>query len=76
MGEAKRRKELGLAPRKIDNDKIRRSLGLPPKQIDKEKLKQNVKSTFIKYPFIRYIFYGSSIIFLISGVVKIFQYYK
>tara|TARA_Y100000589_G_scaffold326693_1_gene366958 strand:- start:1475 stop:1705 length:231 start_codon:yes stop_codon:yes gene_type:complete len=76
MGEAKRRKDLGLPPRKIDEDKLRREKGLPPKEIDKEKLKKNIKLTFSKYPFIPIIFYGLAIIVLIIGVLKIVNFYR
>ena len=76
MGEAKRRKSLGLPPRKIDEEKRRKDLGLPPKEIDKEKLKKSIKSTFNKFPYIPIIFYGASLAFLIFGIIKIFDYYK
>ncbi len=76
MGEAKRRRNLGLAPRKIDEAKKRKELGLPPKEIDKEELKKNIKSTFSNYPFIPFIFYSAALIVLIFGVIKIINYYK
>tara|TARA_Y100001978_G_C23468457_1_gene325808 strand:+ start:104 stop:334 length:231 start_codon:yes stop_codon:yes gene_type:complete len=76
MGEAKRRKKLGLPPRKIDENKSRKKMGLPPKEIDKEELKKNVKLTLNKYPFIPFIFYGSAVFILILGTIKIINYYK
>ncbi len=76
MGEAKRRKSLGLPPRKVDEAKRRKELGLPPKEIDKEKLKKSIKSTFNKFPFLPILFYGASLVVLIVGIIKIFNYYR
>ncbi len=76
MGEAKRRKKLGLPPRKLDENKFREEIGLPPKEIDKEEIKKNVKSAFSKYPFIPFIFYLSGIFVLILGIIKIINLYK
>tara|TARA_Y100001970_G_scaffold293708_1_gene442539 strand:- start:1163 stop:1393 length:231 start_codon:yes stop_codon:yes gene_type:complete len=76
MGEAKRRKELGLPPKQINEAKRRKELGLPPKQIDKEQIKKNVRSTLTKYPFIPFIFYGAALIILVVGVFAVINYYK
>ena len=67
MGEAKRRKELGIPPRE-------KPLVLP--KIDKESIKKNVKSTLYKYPIIPLIFYASAILVLIGGVVYVIKFYK
>ena len=76
MGEAKRRKTLGLPPRKIDEEKRRKQLGLPPKEIDKEKLKKRIKSTFNRFPYISIFFYIASLAFIIFGIIKISDFYK
>ena len=67
MGEAKRRKELGIPPRE-------KPLELP--KLDKESIKKKVKSTLYKYPIIPFIFYGSAIMVLIGGVVYVIKFYK
>ena len=67
MGEAKRRKELGIPPRE-------KPLVLP--KIDKESIKKNVKSTLYKYPIIPLIFYAAAILVLIGGVVYVIKFYK
>ena len=67
MGEAKRRKELGIPPRE-------KPLVLP--KIDKESIKKNVKSTLYKYPIIPLIFYASAILVLIGGVIYVIKFYK
>ena len=76
MGEAKRRKKLGLPPRNIDENKRRKNLGLPPKEIDKENLKQNIRTTFKKFPIIPYTFYAAALAIFILGIFKVFSYYK
>ena len=60
MGEAKRRKELGI-PRR---DK---PIELPT--LDKESIQKNVRSTLYKYPIIPFLFYSVGILILILGVV-------
>jgi len=67
MGEAKRRKDLGLPPRK-------KELELPI--FNKEKVKQKVRNTLYKYPLIPFIFYGVAIIVLFVGVFSVIKYYK
>ena len=69
MGEAKRRKNLGISPRK-KNDEIK----LP--QLDKKAIQQKVRSTLYKYPIIPFLFYGTAIIILIGGVFYVFQSFK
>ena len=67
MGEAKRRKELGLSPRQ-------KQIELP--KINKDEIKRKVRLTLYKYPIIPYIFYGSAILILIVGIIFAFQFYK
>ncbi len=66
MGEAKRRKELGLPPRE-------KEFSMP--KLNKEEVKQKVRNTLYKYPIIPYVFYGLAIIILIVGVVSAIKYY-
>ena len=61
MGEAKRRKNLGISPREQTDD-----LKLP--QLDKKALQQKVRSTLYKYPIIPFLFYGAAIVILIGGL--------
>tara|TARA_B100000073_G_C23462220_1_gene463870 strand:- start:373 stop:576 length:204 start_codon:yes stop_codon:yes gene_type:complete len=67
MGEAKRRKELGITPRK-------KELEIP--KFDKKKIKRQVRETLYKYPIIPFIFYGLGIIILIFGILGIINFYK
>ena len=67
MGEAKRRKELGLPPREKD-------FFLP--EFNKEKVKQKVRNTLYKYPIIPYLFYGLAIVILLVGVFSVIKYYR
>ena len=67
MGEAKRRKELGLPPR---------NGGFSPPSFDKKKLKKKVRDTLYKYPVIPFIFYGLAIINLVLGVFGVLKFYK
>ena len=67
MGEAKRRKDLGLLPREKD-------FVLP--KFNKEEVKQKVRNTLYKYPIIPYVFYGVAIIILFVGVLSVIKYYK
>ena len=69
MGEAKRRKNLGIPPRK-KTDEIK----LP--QIDKKAIQQGVRSKLYKYPIIPFLFYGAGIVILIGGVFYIFKSFK
>ena len=67
MGEAKRRKELGLPPRE-------KPIKLP--KLDKESIKKKVKATLYKYPIIPFLFYGAAILVLIGGVIYVIKFYK
>ena len=51
MGEAKRRKELGLPPRK-------RQVELNFPVLDKENIQKNVRSFLYKNPIVPFVFYG------------------
>ena len=66
MGEAKRRKNLGIPPKK-KNENIK----LPT--LDKKAIQQKVRSTLYKYPIIPFIFYGAAILILIGGVFFVFK---
>ena len=66
MGEAKRRKILGISPRKKNED-----INLP--QLDKKDLQQKVRATLYKYPIIPFLFYGVAILILIGGLFYIFK---
>ena len=67
MGEAKRRKALGLSPRE-------KPLNLP--EFDKESIQKKVRATLYKYPIIPFLFYGVLITTLIVGIVFVFKFYK
>ena len=67
MGEAKRRKDLGLPSRE-------KQFVLP--EFNKEKVKQKVRNTLYKYPIIPYAFYSLAIIILLVGVYSVIKYYK
>ena len=69
MGEAKRRKYLGIPPREKSED-----INLP--QLDKKAIQQKVRSTLYKYPIIPFLFYGSAIVILIGGLLYVFQSFK
>ena len=61
MGEAKRRKNLGITPReKIENIKL--------PQFDKKALQQKVRSTLYENPIIPFLFYGVVIVILIGSL--------
>ena len=69
MGEAKRRKNLGIPPReKTENIKL--------PTLDKKAVQQKVRSTLYKYPIIPFIFFGAGIVILIGGVFYIFKSFK
>ena len=67
MGEAKRRKELGIPPRE-------KALEIKMPQLDKKSIQRKVKSTLYKYPIIPYIFYGSAILILVGGMYFIIKH--
>ena len=66
MGEAKRRKNLGIQPREKTED-----MKLP--QLDKKAIQQKVRSTLYKYPIIPLLFYGAAILILIGGLFYVFK---
>ena len=66
MGEAKRRKNLGIPPREKTED-----INLP--QLDKKVIQQKVRSTIYKSPIIPFLFYGASILILIGGLFFVFK---
>ena len=67
MGEAKRRKDLGLPPREKEID-------FP--EFNREKIQQKVRNALYKYPIIPFVFYGVAIVILIVGVFSVIKYYK
>ena len=67
MGEAKRRKELGVSPRE-------KPVNLP--EFDKESIQKKVRATLYKYPIIPFLFYGVLITTLIVGIVFVFKFNK
>ena len=69
MGEAKRRKNLGIPPRVTTED-----INFP--QLDKKAIQQKVRSTLYKYPLIPFLFYGAAIVILIGGLFYVFQSFK
>ena len=66
MGEAKRRKNLGIPPREKTEE-----IKLP--QLDKKVLQQKVRSTLYQYPIIPFLFYGAAIFILIGGLFYVFK---
>jgi len=69
MGEAKRRKNLGISPRKKTKD-----INLP--QLDKKVIQEGVRSTLYKYPIIPFLFYLAAIVILIGGLFYIFKLFN
>ena len=69
MGEAKRRKNLGIPPR----EKIK-EIKLP--QLDKKAIQQTVRSILYKFPIIPFLFYGAAILVLIGGLFYVLKYFK
>ena len=69
MGEAKRRKSLGIPPREKAED-----IKFP--QLDKTAIQQKVRSTLYKYPIIPFLFYGAAILILIGGLFYFIQSFK
>ena len=66
MGEAKRRKNLGIPPREKN-----KNINLP--QLDKKAIQQKVRATLYKYPIIPFLFYGAAIFILIVGLFFVFK---
>ena len=69
MGEAKRRKNLGIPPR----EKIQ-EIKLPT--LDKKAIQKKVRSTLYQYPIIPFLFYGAAILILIGGLFFVFKSFK
>ena len=69
MGEAKRRKNLGIPPREKAKD-----INFP--QLDKKAIQQKVRSTLYKYPIIPFLFYGVATLILIGGLFFVFKSYS
>ena len=69
MGEAKRRKELGLPPREKPID-----TKLP--SLNKDEIQKKVRSFLYKNPIIPFAFYGAAIAALIWGVYNLMKVYK
>ena len=66
MGEAKRRKNLGIPPRKKTED-------IKLLQIDKKAIQQKVRSKLYRYPIIPFLLYGVAILILIGGLFYVFK---
>ena len=66
MGEAKRRKNLGIPPREKTEE-----IKFP--KLDKKAIQQKVRSTLYKYPIIPFLFYGAAIVILIGGLFYFFK---
>ncbi len=69
MGEAKRRKTLGIPPREKNGE-----IKLP--QIDKKAIQQKVRSTLYENPIIPFLVYGVAILILIGGLFYVFKSFK
>ena len=69
MGEAKRRKNLGIPPREKTEE-----IKFP--KLDKEAIQQKVRSTLYKYPIIPFLFYGAAIVMLVGGLFYVFKSFK
>ena len=67
MGEAKRRKELGVSPRE-------KPIELP--KFDKESVQKKVRAALYKYPIIPILFYGAVILIFVGGLVYVVKFYK
>ena len=67
MGEAKRRKELGISPRE-------KPIELP--KFDKESIQKKVRSTLYKYPIIPFVFYAAAILTLVGGIFYVVRFYN
>ena len=69
MGEAKRRKELGLPPREQSKE-----LRLP--KLDKESIQKKVRNMLYRNPIIPILFYTSAVVALIWGVYNLMKIYN
>ena len=69
MGEAKRRKELGVPPRE-------KPVNLKLPELDKKALQKKVRSTLYKYPIIPLLFYLVAITIIVGGSIYLLKFYK
>ena len=69
MGEAKRRKELGLPPRE-------KTIATTLPSLDKVAIQKKVRSFLYKNPIIPFLFYGSAIAALVWGLFNLMKIYK
>ena len=69
MGEAKRRKELGVPPRE-------KPVNLKLPELDKKALQEKVRSTLYKYPIIPLLFYLVAITIIVGGSIYLLKFYK
>tara|TARA_A100001388_G_scaffold258916_1_gene225811 strand:+ start:1304 stop:1513 length:210 start_codon:yes stop_codon:yes gene_type:complete len=67
MGEAKRRRELGVPPRE-------KPLELP--KFDKESVQKKVRTSLYKYPIIPFLFYTAAVLILVGAVFFVAKFYK
>ena len=67
MGEARRRKELGMPPRE-------KLIELP--KFDKESVQKKVRAALYKYQIIPFLFYGAAILILVGGLFYVVKFYK
>ena len=69
MGEAKRRKELGVPPRE-------KPVNLKLPELDKKALQNKVRSTLYEYPIIPLLIYLVAITILVGGSIYLLKFYK
>ena len=69
MGEAKRRKELGVPPRE-------KPVNLKLPELDKKALQEKVRSTLYKYPIIPLLFYLVAITIIVGGSIYLLKFYN
>ena len=69
MGEAKRRKELGLSPRQKPVE-----LKLPV--LNKENIQKKVRSFLYKYPIVPFVFYGLVLGAFVWGLYNLVKGYQ
>ena len=69
MGEAKRRKELGLPPRE-------KTIETKFPTLDKDSIQKKVRSFLYKNPIIPFLFYGAAIAALVWGIYNLVKVYK
>ena len=69
MGEAKRRKELGISPRE-------KSIDLEIPQLDKKAIQKKVRATLYKYPIIPILFYSAALLVFVGGSIYVLIQYK